>query len=177
MWILSSPDQSYNMDMLDSPKLPERFWKKVSPEPNSGCWLWIGACDKTGYGRIVAARPNRVSMAAHRMSYEALIGKFDKSLDIDHLCRVRCCVNPDHLEPVTRQENLRRGTKPRHPNCDKTHCPQGHPYEGDNLFVDRGKRHCMTCKRKYQREYARAKRKRINGNPKQVSTTQSPAPN
>lgn len=80
---------------------------KVLPEPNSGCWLWTG-CDNTfGYGLIRI--PGGKLKTAHRVLYELLRGPVAKELDLDHLCRVRCCVNPDHLEPVSRSENLKRG--------------------------------------------------------------------
>lgn len=78
---------------------------RISPEPNTGCWLWSGAILRSGYGSITI--DNRTRMA-HRHVYEMVVGKIPSGLCIDHLCRVRSCVNPDHLEPVTTAENLRR---------------------------------------------------------------------
>lgn len=71
------------------------------PEPNSGCWLWMWAVDGNGYGAIC-------SQLAHRLSYGAFVGPIPPELTIDHKCCVNSCINPDHLEPVTRAENTRR---------------------------------------------------------------------
>src|SRR5690349_14827083 len=111
-----------------------RFWEKIAPEPNSGCWLWVGAVNDRGYGQISNEAPSRKKIYAHRFSYELHKGPIQSGLDLDHLCRVRCCVNPDHLEPVTRLENVRRGDDGAK-NRGKTHCPQGHPYSGHNLII------------------------------------------
>lgn len=84
-----------------------RFWAKVDIDPPSGCWLWTGAVDEaTGYGRFWTADGLGY---AHRIAHELFVGPIPAGLDIDHLCRVRRCVNPAHLEPVTRRENLLRG--------------------------------------------------------------------
>jgi hypothetical protein len=89
----------------------ERYWKKVSPEPNSGCWLWEGVTNQAGYGRIyVSTHRARV---AHCVAYEIDRGAIPRGMQLDHVCRVRCCCNPDHLEPVTQQENMRRGWRAR----------------------------------------------------------------
>lgn len=86
--------------------LPERFWSLVVPT-TAGCWLWTGF-KAAGYGRFSFKGTNSAA-AAHRLSYEALIGEIPAGLDLDHLCRVPSCVNPLHLEPVTRRENIGRG--------------------------------------------------------------------
>lgn len=85
------------------------FFEKVNKVPG-GCWLWIGALDRHGYGTFNAG--NRKQVRAHRWSYQYVRGEVDSRLDLDHLCRVPRCVNPDHLEPVTRSVNLRRGNGP-----------------------------------------------------------------
>jgi hypothetical protein len=85
----------------------DRLLAMVSMEPNTGCWLWTGAvAPGTGYARIHAYGMNR---NAHKVSYMELVGPVPDGLDLDHLCRVRCCVNPKHLEPVTHQVNCQRG--------------------------------------------------------------------
>lgn len=119
----------------------ERFWSKV--EKTDGCWRWQGTIDpSTGYGRIrILGR----DVYAHRLAYEQVIGPIPEGLVIDHLCRVRSCVNPEHLEPVTRGENVRRGTRLI------THCPQGHPYDEKNTLLYKGKRQCRACKRERDR--------------------------
>lgn len=79
-------------------------------EDESGCWLWVGECNDNGYGRF-SVKGRKVY--AHRSSYEIHVGPIPEGLHIDHLCRVRNCVNPEHLEPVTRSENVRRGIRAR----------------------------------------------------------------
>ncbi len=93
---------------IDSGWLSSRY----IPEPNSGCWLWLGELNSAGYGRISQGNNKigkRVRSLAHRVSYELAKGPVPEGFDLDHLCRVPCCINPDHLEPVTRSENNRRG--------------------------------------------------------------------
>lgn len=134
-----------------------RFLAKVSPEPMSGCWLWTGATQTNGYGSIGFGSSGR-TMLAHRFSYVAHRGPVPDGLTLDHLCRVRLCVNPDHLEAVTGAENNRRGESPTAQNIRKTHCQQGHPLSGPNLYVkpSTGKRQCRECLRAAQRAwYAR----------------------
>lgn len=86
----------------------DRFMSHVSPEPNSGCWLWTASGGSGGYGSFSIGRA-RANLMAHRVSYEMFRGPIPEGLHIDHLCRVRCCVNPAHLEPVTPRENVNRG--------------------------------------------------------------------
>jgi hypothetical protein len=104
----------------------------------SPCWIWQGQPGSSGYGRISV---NNRDCWAHRASYEAFIGPIPPGLVVDHLCRTRMCVNPDHLEPVSIGENVRRGT------VLITHCPHGHEYTAKNTYVcPRGKRNCRTCR-------------------------------
>ena len=132
----------------------ERFWAKV--EITEGCWLWTASRTPDGYGKLkVAGRWGR----AHRVAYEQLVGPIPDGLQIDHLCRVRHCVNPAHMEPVTCRENLMRGDTVTARNAAKTHCPQGHPLEAGNLGLSelrRGKRACLICSRERTREWMRA---------------------
>jgi hypothetical protein len=134
--------------------LIERFEKKFCPEPNTGCWLWHGATTVGGYG-VCGGRKHR--SYAHRWSYEHFVGPIPDGLEIDHLCRVRCCVNPDHLEPVTHEENLRRGESPAARCSRLTHCPAGHAYdEANTMRRADGSRECHACFLVHQR--ARSKR-------------------
>ena len=102
---------------------------------DDGCWLWQGRLTRDGYGATGAAGR---SVLAHRLSYETFVGPIPEGLEIDHLCRVRACVNPAHLEPVTHAENVRRGEYPRetHRNGRKVACARGHALDGDNLVLE-----------------------------------------
>ncbi|EFE65780.1 HNH endonuclease [Streptomyces viridosporus ATCC 14672] len=143
------------------PITPEdRLFKFVS-EDASGCWPWIGAKAGTGYGMI---RWDGRSRPAHRVMYEFFIGAIPEGLDLDHLCRVRHCVNPWHLDPVTRQVNIRRGDKPK-VNAGKTHCPHGHPYDEANTIVYKGSRFCRKCRNARQKAHQAAKRGMQNALP------------
>ena len=122
----------------------ERFERHVMPEPNSGCWLWMGPLDAHGYGNFVPHR--RMQFKAHHAAL-VLAGRERPApgMHTDHLCRVRCCVNPDHLEVVTPRENARRGLGGQWQR-DKTHCAKGHPYAGRNLRLTKeGHRECRAC--------------------------------
>lgn len=121
----------------------ERFMQRVVMEPNSGCWLWDGPVGKQGYG---THSRHFGTHRAHRISYILHKGPIPDDLPLDHLCRVRCCVNPDHLEAVTTRENILRGIGPTALNAVKTHCPVGHPYSEKNTHYDEnGGRHCRKC--------------------------------
>lgn len=127
--------------------IEERLLSKVIPEPNSGCWLWVGAINSGGYGHITVANK---TASAHRVSYRAFKCDVPDGMDLDHLCRIRCCVNPDHLEPVTRSINCRRGLTSQAGAAKqraKTHCPRGHEYTPDNTYTHSGQRKCKTCRR------------------------------
>lgn len=136
--------------MMDEKKVSE-FWGKIATEPNSGCWLWTGTLNGNGYGEFYNGAGKK--HLAHRISYQHYIGTIPSGKILDHTCRVRCCVNPQHLEPVTNQENVLRGA------LLKTHCPQGHPYSGDNLYLYKGKhRYCKTCIREHDARHQAKKR-------------------
>lgn len=126
-------------------RLPMRFWKKVAPCPMSGCWLWFGKwLQVNGYG--ISGLPPRRQVLAHRRSYLALVGDVPPGLELDHLCRVRCCVNPAHLEAVTHRVNLLRGDTFAARHVATTRCPSGHPYDERNTYVTpEGHRKCRKC--------------------------------
>lgn len=119
--------------MLGLETLPERIQNKIMFEPMSGCWLWTAGLDLDGYGHvhIETIDGKEINGGAHKHIYQILIGPVPKGLQLDHRCRVRCCVNPLHLEPVTSRENVLRGNNH---NRAKTHCPHGHEYTEANTY-------------------------------------------
>lgn len=136
-----------------------RYEHFTIPEPNSGCVFWLGPLSWNGYGKIkigYKSEGTRRTAWAHRVAYEYFIGPIPAGMDLDHKCRVRCCVNPNHLEPVTRKENTRRGMLAatiRAKNAAVTHCKNGHLLSGENLYVNSGHRVCRTCKIAWSKAY------------------------
>ncbi len=118
-----------------------RFWRNV--DKTDTCWLWQGYVNKDGYGEYKSEF--LTTRLAHRISFGLDQGHLP-DLPLDHLCRHRHCVNPDHLEAVTSKVNTRRSTVGLK-EAQKTHCPHGHPYDEENTLHYRGKRFCRQCKR------------------------------
>jgi hypothetical protein len=121
-----------------------------------GCWVWTGGT-RNGYGRTTW---NSRRDYVHRVMWEMLVGPIPDGLQIDHLCRVKLCCNPDHLEPVTPRVNVKRssaGAILRRRNASVTHCPRGHCYSPENTLVISGHRRCRTC----NREQCRARRQQV----------------
>lgn len=133
----------------------ERYWNNVLKE-ESGCWRWLGKLNTGGYGRFGVCG---VIMQAHRFSYELHKGPIPPGLQIDHLCRNRYCVNPEHLEAVSQRENLLRGKTVPAEHAAKTHCPSGHPYDVANTYIaPTGERHCRECRKLTLRRFYARKR-------------------
>ncbi len=107
------------------------------------CWVWTGPLDQEGYGNI---RVGEIMDKTHRASYRCHKGEIPAGLDLDHLCRTRSCANPDHLDPVTHIENVRRGETGKYQTL-KTHCPKGHEYTPENVRMWNGSRSCRECGR------------------------------
>ncbi len=129
------------------PTTIEKFLRYVQkPEDPTACWIWCGWTNPKGYGKTSN------SGLAHRVSYELFREPIPEGLEIDHLCRIRNCVNPDHLEVVTHRTNVIRGTMIDVNSAKqraKTHCPKGHPYSEENTYISGANksRHCRTCRR------------------------------
>jgi HNH endonuclease len=129
-----------------------RFWSKV--DTSGACWLWTGQKTRLGYGYV---KWRQRSMLPHRVAYQLLVGPIPDGLELDHLCRNRLCVNPNHLEPVDHRSNILRGESPCAVNAKKTHCIHGHELTKENTYIRTGEpgRKCKECMRVQQ-----AKRKK-----------------
>ena len=120
-------------------------------DSEDGCWNWTGAIHKLGYGQF---KFNGSMKRAHRVSYELVKGSIPKGLEIDHICRNRRCVYPDHLRSVTHKVNVLVGDSFMARRAMQTHCIHGHPLSGDNLITrPSGGRKCKTCQRAAERRY------------------------
>ena len=128
---------------------PELIYRHA--DQSGDCWIWLGTYSEDGYGKVWVGGKR---WYAHRASYTIFRGPIPQGLTLDHLCRTRSCVNPEHLEPVTSIENTRRGMR-----ATRTHCLNGHPF--DRVYMRAGKqvqRKCSICSRAYQRAYKRVYR-------------------
>lgn len=145
-----------------SHSIEQRFWQKVNkngplPEnlPQLGqCWLWLGWDNGKGYGKFDFGNKK---IYAHRFSYQISIGEIPQGLVLDHLCRNRICVNPNHLEPKTNKQNLlATGSKIRNNGKlqrEKTHCLMGHEFNEENTYLTKTKqRHCRKCRAARERK-------------------------
>jgi hypothetical protein len=142
----------------------ERIMDRLVFEPMSGCWLWPGALNAVGgYGVCGESGKGMPSRLVHVQVYEHERGSVPDGLELDHLCRMRRCANPAHLEPVTHLENMRRGF-----HATKTHCAQGHLLSGDNLRSSKRQRACRAC---HQADWHRNKHLRRAPRTHDVETT------
>lgn len=140
---------------FDVTLLPRNMREKILPSEErshdgSQCWDWLGARNSKGYGSVTNGRGG--SMLAHRAAYELIVGAIPEGLTVDHLCFNKPCVNTDHMEPVTAEENSRRAA------ARITHCKSGHPLSGANMRIKRrrdgsSQRECITCARGYSRAH------------------------
>lgn len=131
------------------PDLEARWLLRVEKEGHGGCWKWIGARWSKGYGKFTEPVTQR-RIGAHVWGYKNFVGPIPEGMELDHLCRNPWCVNPEHLEPVTHLENVRRGLAPivnGARNAAKTHCPRGHEYTEANTYYrkNRSGRNCRAC--------------------------------
>lgn len=130
----------------------------------NGCWEFTGGCNSAGYG-VILPNGSDNPLRAHRVVYEILVGPIPEGMDLDHLCHnsdlsceggVTCphrrCVNPSHLEPATRSENVTRGLQ----RVRGTHCSEGHEFTPTNTYIRRNSRECCVCRRTRNRENWRA---------------------
>lgn len=146
----------------------ERFWAKVTP--TGFCWYWGGSCtgsttDGKGHDYFnLGADSGRKGVVAHKFSYETLVGPVPDGLELDHLCRNPPCVNPDHLEPVTHAENMRRGFAPAQHSVRTKKCGYGHDISTEEKVYTNGRVQvrstCKICAARRQRAYLDRKKAR-----------------
>lgn len=134
---------------MGRPRVPieVRFNRSYEVNEETGCWEWRSTILRTGYPQIGAGGAGCKTLLAHRVAYELFVGPIPEGLTIDHLCRVRHCVNPAHLEAVTLRENVLRGDTPAAKNSMKTHCINGHPFNEVNTYMNGRSRACRACHR------------------------------
>ena len=145
--------------------LAVRFWSHVNFDgplwQDTPCWLWTDQLTvgrKGGYGRFYWT-PSKKRRMAHRIAYEFVQGPIPPGLSLDHLCRVRMCVNPKHLEPTPIKVNILRGICPSARNARKTHCKRGHPFDRANTYTPpKGGRQCRICIRNMERAWREKQR-------------------
>ena len=152
-----TPKSIFDLSVEKRWSIATRLWSNV--EKTFGCWVWLGAKTRDGYGKLIVGQKSL--FLAHRASYELTSGRIPNGKELDHLCRNRLCINPSHLEIVTKRENILRGISFSAINARKTTCLKGHLLEGDNLLPSmklKGLRVCRTCFNERARcNYARRK--------------------
>lgn len=131
--------------------IPERVLNRVRSRASidsNGCWIWPGTTSGSGYGVISWSESGEIHRwVTHRVTFTSLVGPIPAGLELDHLCRVRRCCNPAHLEPVTRRENLIRSASIVAARAAQTHCLRGHAFTDANTRRRGGSRICRACDR------------------------------
>jgi hypothetical protein len=123
--------------------LPDRFLDKISPEPNTGCWLWSAATNNQGYGVLTHVTDKKRVVLAHRFAYQAERGPIPEGLELDHECHTPLCVNPYHVEPKTHTGNMKNSLP-----ALKQYCANGHLRTPENTYVRKdkpGRKQCKVC--------------------------------
>ena len=123
----------------------ERLWRRVQRGGPTDCWLWLGATNGNGYG-VIGRGGRGTQTYVHRVVWELERGPIPDGLQVDHLCRVKMCVNPRHLAVVTAAENNRRSMSATAIHARKTHCPAGHPYDEVNTYRPPGQPNSRMCR-------------------------------
>lgn len=137
------------------PDVAARFWAKVVEGAN-GCWVWTSAI-VNGYGQFWDSERH---IKAHRWAYEEMVAEVPATISLDHLCRNKCCVNPDHLEPVPSAVNIGRGNPRWKQSKARTHCKRGHAYTQANTYdTPQTGRRCRACQAAARRRYVAARKK------------------
>ena len=138
---------------IGDPTVPGHIGRSGEATP---CLPWEACGNADGYGTFWDGER---TIYAHRFAYEMVVGPIPDGLSLDHLCRVRHCVNPDHLEPVSHKENVLRGTAPSSVNATKVRCPKcGGEFAHYTHSDGSTRRRCLPCNREYMREYKRRRR-------------------
>lgn len=143
----------------------QRFYSKIKINEKTNCWEWIGTILNNGYPQFILKYSKGIykKLLPYRISYLLYKGDLKEELELDHLCRNPICVNPEHLEQVTHGKNVNRGIGWGGINSRKTHCPQGHPYSGENLLIEKNnRRRCKICKKIKDAKYHKKRLKFVN---------------
>jgi HNH endonuclease len=130
-------------------KTTEDILELIEPVTESGCWIWHGPTSEKGYAKTYYRKRD---WRVHRLMYELFIGQIPNAVVCDHRCRVRCCVNPYHIDLVSDEENILRGFGFAARNKRKTHCKYGHTLADENIYVPPGRpsrRLCVECKKRW----------------------------
>lgn len=140
--------------------LIERLMERVDKRGPLGCWPWLSTRNSEGYGMFtLQVEGRRVSRPAHRLVWTELVGEIPADKVLDHICRVRHCVRPEHLEIVTFRANVLRGVGPTAQNARRSECVNGHQLTPANLYLTReGHRHCRTCALRRAAEHKQRRR-------------------